>query len=257
MDLKPNKKRMRLRDAASAMVLALLVAATVWTARRPDVAAAFSPARELPVYCVERSDKKIAISFDAAWGNEDTQQLIDILTAHDVRATFFLVGGWVDRYPESVKALSDAGMEVMNHSETHPHLAQLSAEQVQSEVSTCADKIEAITGVRPTLFRCPYGEYNDTVITAIRALSVEPIQWDVDSLDWKGISADEITQRVLSGVKPGSIVLFHNAAEHTPEALAGIIESLQAEGYEIVPISELLLEGETSIDNAGMQKPAA
>ena len=255
--MKPKRKRVRMRDLVSAGMLALLVAATVWTARKPEVVAAIAPARQLPVYCVERTDKKISISFDAAWGNEDTQTLIDILTTHDVRATFFLVGGWVDKYPESVQALADAGMEVMNHSETHPHLAQLTAEQVQSEVSTCADKIEAITGVRPTLFRCPYGEYNDTVITAIRALSVEPIQWDVDSLDWKGISADEITQRVLSGVKPGSIVLFHNAAEHTPEALAGIIESLQAEGYEIVPISELLLEGETSIDNAGMQKPAA
>lgn len=246
-----------MRDLVSAGALALLVAATVWTARRPEVVAAVAPARQLPVYCVERTDKKIAISFDAAWGNEDTQTLIDILTSHDVRSTFFLVGGWVDKYPESVKALADAGMEVMNHSETHPHLAQLSSEQVQSEVSACADKIEAITGVRPTLFRCPYGEYNDTVITAIRALGVEPVQWDVDSLDWKDLSADEITKRVLDGVKPGSIVLFHNAAKHTPEALAGIIESLQADGYEIVPISELLLEGETTIDVNGMQKPAA
>ena len=255
MLLKGKKKRVR--DLVSAGMLALLVAATVWTVRRPEVVAAIAPARQLPVYCVDRPDKKIAISFDAAWGNEDTQELIDILTAHDVRATFFLVGGWVEKFPESVQALADAGMEVMNHSDTHPHLAQLSAEQVKSEVSTCADKIEAITGVRPTLFRCPYGEYNDTVITAIRDLGIEPIQWDVDSLDWKGISADEITQRVLKGVKPGSIVLFHNAAEHTPEALAGIIEALQKDGYELVPISELLLEGETTIDVNGMQKHAA
>lgn len=255
--LKSKKKHLRARDAVSALSLALLVAATVWTARRPEVVAAVAPARQLPVYCVERQDKKIAVSFDAAWGNEDTQTLIDILTAHDVRATFFLVGGWVEKYPESVQALADAGMEVMNHSETHPHLAQLTPEQVRSEVNACADRIEAITGARPTLFRCPYGEYDDAVITAIRALGVEPIQWDVDSLDWKGISADEITQRVLRGVKPGSIVLFHNAAEHTPEALNGILDALQADGYEIVPISELLLEGETTIDVNGMQKPAS
>ena len=254
---KQERRRARVRDLVTAGALALLVAATVWTARRPEVAAAIASTRQLPVYCVERTDRKIAISFDAAWGNEDTQTLIDILNAHDVHATFFLVGGWVDKYPESVKALADAGNEVMNHSETHPHLAQLSAQQVQQEVSACAEKIEAITGVRPTLFRCPYGEYNDTVISAVRALGVEPIQWDVDSLDWKGISADEITRRVLSGVKPGSIVLFHNAAEHTPEALAGIIEALQADGYALVPISQLLLEGETVIDVNGMQKPAA
>lgn len=178
--MKPKRKRVRMRDLVSAGMLALLVAATVWTARKPEVVAAIAPARQLPVYCVERTDKKISISFDAAWGNEDTQTLIDILTTHDVCATFFLVGGWVDKYPESVQALADAGMEVMNHSDTHPHLAQLSSEQVKSEVRTCADKIEQLTGTRPTLFRCPYGEYNDTVITAIRALGVEPIQWDVE-----------------------------------------------------------------------------
>ena len=247
----------RWRTAVSALALAALIAATAWAVQKPEALAALAPARQLPVYCVERADKKIAISFDAAWGNEDTQTLIDILNAHDVRATFFLVGGWVEKFPESVKALSDAGMEIMNHSETHPHLSQLSPEQVKNEVNTCSDRIEAITGVRPTLFRCPYGEYTDSAIRSIRALGVEPIQWDVDSLDWKGISADEITQRVLKGVKPGSIVLFHNAAEHTPEALAGIIESLQAGGYEFVPISELLLEGKTEIDVNGMQKAKA
>ena len=247
----------RWRTAVSALALAALIAATVWAVQKPEALAALAPTRQLPVYCVERADKKIAISFDAAWGNEDTQTLIEILNAHDVRATFFLVGGWVEKFPESVKALSDAGMEIMNHSETHPHLSQLSPEQVKNEVNACSDRIETITGVRPTLFRCPYGEYTDSAIRSIRELGVEPIQWDVDSLDWKGLSADEITQRVLKGVKPGSIVLFHNAAEHTPEALAGIIESLQADGYEFVPISELLLEGETEIDVNGMQKAKA
>ncbi|MFR0796703.1 MAG: polysaccharide deacetylase family protein [Oscillospiraceae bacterium] len=144
------------------------------------------------------------------------------------------MGEWVDKYPESVKALADAGNEVMNHSSTHPHMAQLSAEQIQTEVNTCADKIEAVTGTRPTLFRCPYGEYNDTVVSTINGLGMHVIQWDVDSLDWKGLSSDEITSRVLTRVQPGSIVLFHNAAEHTPEALAGIIEALIADGYSII-----------------------
>jgi len=154
------------------------------------------------------------------------------------------------------KALADAGNEVMNHSSTHPHMAQLSAEQIEAEVNTCADKIKAVTGTRPTLFRCPYGEYNDTVISAINALGMHAIQWDVDSLDWKGLSSDEITSRVLTRVQPGSIVLFHNAAEHTPEALAGIIEALIADGYSIIPISQMILPGDTSIDPNGRQCPA-
>lgn len=172
-----------------------------------------------------------------------------------------MVGEWVDKYPESVKALSDAGHEVMDHSNTHPHMSQLSREEIQADVSACADKIEAVTGVRPTLFRPPYGEYDDKVITAVRALGMEPIQWDVDSLDWKDLSASEITQRVTSKVQPGSIILFHNAALHTPEALPGIIEALLKDGYTLVPVSELILPGtyntDYTIDHTGRQMPCS
>ena len=178
-----------------------------------------------------------------------------------MKATFFVVGEWVDKYPESVKALADAGHEVMDHSDTHPHMSQLSREQIQADVTACADKIEAVTGVRPTLFRPPYGEYDDKVITAVRALGMEPIQWDVDSLDWKDLSASEITRRVTSKVQPGSIILFHNAALHTPEALPGFIEALLKDGYTLLPVSELLLPGtyntDHTIDHTGRQMPAA
>ena len=213
--------------------------------------------RLLPIYCVKTDKKQIAISFDAAWGNEDTEQLIEILQKYDVTATFFLVGQWVDKYPESVKQLSDAGMEVMNHSNDHAHFAKLSASEIVENVNACNAKIEAITGVRPTLFRCPYGEYDDNVIETVQGMGMTAIQWDVDSLDWKGLDASAITERVIKGVQPGSIVLFHNAAEHTPEALSGIIEQLLADGYTIVPISELLLSGEYSIDHTGRMHPAA
>ena len=194
--------------------------------------------------------------FISPWGNEDTQELIDILGRYGVQATFFVVWDWVDKYPESVKALHDAGHEVMNHSNTHAHMNQLSAQEIIADVEACNDKIEAVTGVRPTLIRPPYGEYNDQVISAIRSIGMEPIQWDVDSLDWKEISADEITQRVTSRVQSGSIVLFHNAALHTPEALPGILECLLQEGYTFVPISQLILEEPYTIDHTGRQCPA-
>ena len=177
-----------------------------------------------------------------------------------MKATFFVVGEWVDKYPESVKALADAGHEVMNHSNTHAHFSQLSTDEIIADVTACSDKIEAVTGVRPTLIRPPYGEYDDHVITAIRSMGMEPIQWDVDSLDWKELSASEITERVTTRVQPGSIVLFHNAALHTPEALPGILEALLQEGYTFVPISELILPGEYNadypIDHTGRQCPA-
>ena len=211
----------------------------------------------LPIYSVERDQKMVALSFDAAWGNEDTQTLIDILGKYGVKVTFFVVGAWVDKYPESVRALSEAGHEVMNHSNDHAHFNSLSADEIAKNINACSDKIEAVTGVRPTLFRPPYGEYDDHVIAAVRAMGIEPIQWDVDSLDWKDLSASEIYKRVTSRVKPGSIVLFHNAALHTPEALEDIVKTLIAEGYEIVPISKLILRGEYTIDHTGRQFASA
>ena len=105
----------------------------------------------------------------------------------------------------------------MNHSNTHAHYPQLTADEVIADLNACNDKIEAVTGVRPTLIRPPYGEYDNNVITSIRSIGMEPIQWDVDSLDWKDYDADTICQRVTSKLSPGSIVLFHNAALHTPE----------------------------------------
>lgn len=212
-----------------------------------------SQKKDLPIYCVDRQDKTISISFDAAWGNEDTQQLIDILNKYNVKTTFFVVGGWVDKYPESVKALHDAGHEIMNHSNTHPHMTQLSVEKMKEEISKCDEKIKAITGVKPFLFRPPYGDYNDKVVKTCREMGYYTIQWDVDSLDWKELGPESIIERVTKRIKPGSIVLFHNAAKDTPAALPVILERLQKEGYNIVPISQLIYKENFYVDHTGKQ----
>ncbi len=244
------------RKAVTVLLCTLAVCGILVVTAHPAVVGAAAASRQLPIYCVRRDYKVVALSFDAAWGNEDTQQLIDILSEYGINATFFVVGDWVDKYPESVKALADAGNEVMNHSNNHAHFNSLSADQIIQDISACNDKIEAVTGVRPTLFRPPFGEYDDLVISTVRSMGMEPIQWDVDSLDWKDLSATEITDRVLKRVEPGSIVLFHNAALHTPKALPGIIESLLREGYSFVPISKLILTGAYTIDHTGRQCPA-
>ncbi|HJH62660.1 MAG TPA: polysaccharide deacetylase family protein [Firmicutes bacterium] len=250
-----------IRRKTLAVVGCLLAAGMMFFAvNNPAVVGASATTRQLPIYCVQKDYKVLSISFDAAWGNEDTQQLIDILGRYQIQATFFVVGEWVDKYPESVRALHEAGHEIMSHSDDHAHFNSLSTEEITQNLNACNDKIEAITGVRPTLFRCPYGEYDDHVINAVRSMGMEPIQWDVDSLDWKDLSAQEITQRVTGKVQPGSIVLFHNAALHTPEALPSIIENLLQQGYTFVPISQLILDGthgeDYTIDHTGRQCPA-
>ena len=210
--------------------------------------------RKLPIYCVKTDKKQVAISFDAAWGNDDTETLIDILKEYNVPATFFVVGAWVDKYPESVKALSDAGHRIENHSNTHPYMTQLSREQMINEIESCNNKIKAVTGRCPTLIRVPYGDYDNAVVETVESLNMFTIQWDVDSLDWKShATADSICKRVTSKVKNGSIVLFHNDADHTPAALPTILKCLKDEGYEFVFISDLIYKENYEIKHDGTQ----
>ncbi len=242
------KRHKRILYAVGSVLLVVLIFLVSGT---PGWISTSAARKKLPIYSVQRDDKCISLSFDAAWGNEDTQTLIDILGKYNVKATFFVVGSWVDKYPESVRALSEAGHEVMSHSDDHAHFSKLSTEAIFANISSSCDKIEAVTGVRPTLFRCPYGEYDDHVIQAVTDMDMKTIQWDVDSLDWKELSSGEILQRIKNSAAPGSIVLFHNAAKHTPEALPSVIEYLLQSGFSIVPVSELLLNGPYEIDHTG------
>ena len=253
--MRPHPTRvLLLRRRHMAVLAALLLAAALFAAvTYPAAVAAGTTARQLPIYSVECSQPLCAISFDAAWGNEDTGQLIDILARYHVKTTFFVVGDWVDKYPESVKALHDAGHEVQNHSNRHDHYNTLTADEIIADITACNEKIAAVTGVTPTLIRCPYGEYDDHVIAAIRSMGMEPIQWDVDSLDWKDYDAATICSRVIGKMEAGSIALFHNAALHTPEALPDILESLIQKGLTVVPISQLIYTENYTIDHTGRQ----
>ncbi|MBE7008363.1 MAG: deacetylase [Ruminococcaceae bacterium] len=236
------------------LLAAALASAAIFAAvNAPAAVMASGTARQLPIYCVERDQKVCAISFDAAWGADNTEKILDVLDEYGVKATFFVVSAWAEQYPDTAKLIVARGHELMNHSSKHDHYNSLTADQIVADVNHCNDVLESLSGVRPTLMRCPFGEYDDHVISAIRSAGMEPIQWDVDSLDWKGISAAEITRRVTGKVGCGSIVLFHNAGEHTPEALPGVLRCLRQQGYEIVPISELLLDGEYTINHEGRQ----
>lgn len=213
----------------------------------------FSQEKKLPIYSVSTSEKKIAISFDAAWGNEHTKPILDTLDQYGVKTTFFLVEFWVDKFPEDVLEIHKRGHELGNHSATHPNMAKLSKEQIVKELKTTEGKIEAITGFKPIVFRPPFGAYSNGLIEAAEENGYKVIQWDVDSLDWKDISAEQIVDRVTRNVKPGSIVLFHNNAQHVETYLPLILEKLQSEGYAIVPIGELIIKENYHMDHAGKQ----
>lgn len=215
---------------------------------------AMTAARALPIYCVEREDKKIAISFDCAWGTDHTDDILAALEQNDVKCTFFMVQFWVEKYPEFVKKIDEAGHEIGTHSRTHPYMSKLGEERIREELSSSSSAISAVTGKTVELFRPPYGDYNNLVVNTARSMGLYPIQWDVDSLDWKDLSSQEIAMRIINGVKPGSIILCHNNGLHTAEALPLIFSTLQNRGYEFVPIGELIYKDSYEIDSTGRQK---
>ena len=238
-----------------ALCLTVVLVGTIFFGEDTVPASALVESRRLPIYCVQTEAPKVSLSFDAAWGNEDTNDLLSILAKHNIKTTFFMTGGWVESYPEDVKAISDAGHDLGNHSENHKQMSQLSAEECKDEIQKVHDKVKELTGKDMFLFRPPYGDYNDTLIEAANGLGYHVIQWDVDSLDWKDYGADAFLSMVLDHphLGNGSIILMHNGATYTKDALEQVITGLTDKGYEIVPISELIYTENYEMDHEGRQ----
>lgn len=245
----------RMRAFFGILLVAVLVLC-LGLMQETNVVLAGANARKIPVYYVDTPEKKIAITFDAAWGADKTQQIVDILKQKNIRATFFLVGFWVKDYPEMVRVIDEAGMEIGTHSNTHPKMSGLSEAQIREELQTSIDLITNITGKEVKVFRPPFGDYNNRLISVCESMNLQAIQWDVDSLDWKGIGAGEILSRVSNGVKNGSIILCHNNSDHIVDALPTLIDTLIERGYSFVTVGDLLIRGNFVIDNNGMQKAA-
>lgn len=234
------------------LVVAILLSLTINNTTSAQVFFGYST-KILPVYEVETEQKQVAISFDAAWGADKTQAIINTLKEYNATATFFLVGFWIDKYPEMVKAIDDAGFEIGNHSNTHPDLTTLTPEKLKEEIAETNQRITSITQKPVTVFRCPYGAYNNTVISAIEQQNLMPVQWSVDSLDWKGISAKEITQRITSQAKNGSIILCHNNSDNILDALVMVLDYFTKHNYKVTSVGELIYFDNYTIDRNGIQ----
>ncbi|MCL1832257.1 MAG: polysaccharide deacetylase family protein [Oscillospiraceae bacterium] len=209
--------------------------------------------RRLPIYHVDRDDNKVALTFNCAWGNSNTDELLSILEQENIKATFFVTGEFADKYPEDVLRIHRDGHEVQSHSDAHPHIEGANINELIADTRTAHNKIEKITGTAPTLYRAPYGEYDNNSVFTINGMGYKYIQWSVDSIDWQGPSAKTIVKRVVSGTKSGSIILFHNDLENTTEALPAIISQLKDKGFDFVPVTELIHHENYTIDSSGKQ----
>lgn len=244
----------RLKTLLLALAMGALFVVGAFTAKAAGAQEVYwSGPRALPIYSVEREDNAIAISFDCAWGVEHTDAILDALKEGGVRATFFTVQFWAEEHADYLKKVAEAGHEIGTHSATHSYMSRLSGEEIKAELRTSCEAISSVTGGKVELFRPPYGDYDDELIQTCNAMGLYPIQWDVDTLDWKDLSAAAITSRVLERVRSGSIILCHNNGLHTAEALPILIDALHAKGYHFLPIGELIYRENYTIDATGRQ----
>lgn len=210
--------------------------------------------KKVPIYSVETDEKAVALTFDAAWGADKTLGIMKTLEEKDACATFFLVSFWAEKYSDTLKTLSSSPkIEIGTHSATHPYMSKLSKSQIALELSTSKELIESITGKTVELFRPPYGDYSDTLLTTAKEQGLYTIQWDVDSLDWKNLSKEQIASRIVGGCRNGSIVLMHNDGKHTLEALPAVIDGLRAKGFTFKTVGELIYKDNYTIDHTGRQ----
>ncbi|AKN32635.1 polysaccharide deacetylase [Clostridium carboxidivorans P7] len=221
--------------------------------KNKNIATFINVNRNLPIYYVDTKDKKIALTFDVSWGTDNTDKILQVLDKYNVKATFFLVGGWIDQYPEKVKSIYEKGHEIGNHSDRHPDMTKISRDKIIEEIDINDSKIRKLTGEGTKLFRCPEGSYNNLVVQTVKDTNHYCIQWDVDSIDWKEEGANLEYERVVKKVKNGSIILFHNNAKYTPDNLPKVIENLKKQGYEFVKVGDLIYKDNYHIDYDGKQ----
>ncbi|NLX76612.1 MAG: polysaccharide deacetylase family protein [Clostridiaceae bacterium] len=244
-----RKKTIVMAFLAVALCMALIVMA------KESISEVGGSIREIPIYSVENSNGNVSITFDCAWGADDIPEILRILKEKNVKATFFVVGEWARRNPEEARMIAEQGHDLANHSENHFKMSVLSRDRVKKEILDCTRTIEETAGVKTDLFRAPYGDYNDTVISIARQNGYFTIQWSLDSLDWKpGITEDAILSRI-SKVSSGDILLFHNDTAHTAKILGKVIDIIREKGLSPVPVSELIIRDNFEIRHDGRQVP--
>ena len=245
-----NKEKLQTYAVSVLTVAVLIVMASIGNIKTIQTSAS---TKLLPIYNVQTEEKKIAFTMNCAWNADDIDIILETLKNNDVHITFFMVGDWVDKYPESVKKIHEAGHEIGSHSNTHPHVNNLSAEKNLEEIKLSVSKISKITGKEINLYRAPYGEYNDTVIQTAQENGYYTIQWNLDTLDYEGLTGDEMWNRIKDKLNNGSIILSHNGTKHTADSLDLLIKNIKAQGFELVTVSELIYKDNYTINNNGTQ----
>ena len=248
-----NKDKIMAFVVACSTVFALFLMSSLFAKTPEQIIQTSTTQKQLPIYSVKTEEKKIAITINCAWNADDIDKILETLEKQQVKTTFFMVGDWIEKNEESAKKIFAAGHELGNHSYNHPHINNLNYDKNIEQIKKCSELIQKITGKPSTLYRGPYGEYNDTVLQAAKDLKHTTIQWSIDSLDYKSLTGEQMWERIEPKLQNGSIILMHNGTENTANSLNDIITNIKNKGFTIVPVSELIYKGNYTIDNNGEQ----
>lgn len=248
-----NKDKIMAFVVACSTVFALFLMSSLFAKTPEQIIQTSTTQKQLPIYSVKTEEKKIAITINCAWNADDIDKILETLEKQQVKTTFFMVGDWIEKNEESAKKIFAAGHELGNHSYNHPHINNLNYDKNIEQIKKCSELIQKITGKPSTLYRGPYGEYNDTVLQAAKDLKHTTIQWSIDSLDYKSLTGEQMWERIEPKLQNGSIILMHNGTENTANSLNDIIANIKNKGFTIVPVSELIYKNNYTIDNNGEQ----
>lgn len=237
----------------SVITIVLLLGLATTMSNKDTVETSANATKLLPIYNVQTDENKVAFTMNCAWNADDIDQILTVLKENNTKITFFMVGDWIEKFPEAVKKISDEGHEIASHSDTHPHVNNLTYEQNIEEIEKSNDKIEQITGKRTNIYRAPYGEYNNTVVKAAQDKGYYIIQWNLDTLDYSGLTGEQMWDRLKDKIKAGDIILSHNGTKNTANSLDMLIKNIKSKGLEVVTISDLIYKDNYEINRNGTQ----
>lgn len=239
----------------AAVCVLLIIGAIVFTqVAFVDSKPVSNQSESMPICNVKTDEKKVALTFDTAFGDEGyTEQILSVLKDEGARATFFVMGLWANEYPNELDSILRGGHEIASHSMNHMRYPDLSSAEIISDANEAANLIFDKTGYATKLLRLPYGAFDTNCILTLESEGFIPIKWSLDSKDWKGYDAGKIVKGVMGEVESGDIIMFQNNMAATPEAIRDIILSLREKGYKIVTLNNLLLSGDYIINSSGTQ----
>ncbi|NME83251.1 polysaccharide deacetylase family protein [Clostridium sp. SM-530-WT-3G] len=239
------------------IVIIIIISLVSMGLTKPSQVNAGNIEEEIPIYCVDTECKDICLTFDVNWAEKDyLESILNILDKYNAKGTFFVMGGLVNYSEDNVnklKAIDEKGHEIGNHSYMHPNFTKITQDKMREEVKKTDDVIEKYIGKKSKVFRFPSGDYNKSSFMTVRGMGYSIIQWSSDSVDWKELGAKTEYDRIMKGIKPGAILLFHNNAKYTPGNLEKIIPELQSQGYTFKTVSEVIYFDRYKVDKDGIQ----